>query len=487
MSSPFESRPQNPVLKAPFDAGGGGGLSSNRPGPAPVGHFDFSRSEAAGGARLDTTADFGSHFPTKKRKRKASTSARQEARADRFRQLKFAAPFVAQHTGLLRMWSCRQNAQSVQAGVDVVTSQYRKDPEQLAHYEGVQTCGYLKYCPCCARRIAETRRAEMNLLLTWARAAGYTVQMMTLTARHGIEDPLLDLVMGIKAAKSALHRHRTWRTKIVPYIVGTVTGFEIVGGGEAGWHPHFHVIVITKVPVDLDKLKDPWLASLRGKGLDGTGAGWKVQDASHAGDYVAKWGAGEEMTLTDKKRGRKGGVTPFQLLASACDERDERSLALWIEYLKATPQIQVLRWSNGLKALVGVDEKSDEEAARDDKQEEQVETGRANIPNGSWRKVPGGKGRRDRRAEILNIAERDGAEAAAAAAIAGGDLDAEELRDFLEDPDLQVIDDQERDPTVDPDHEVQMEEFLEDIHELYRPVRGGLASRALAGIPPPPS
>ena len=447
-----------------------------------------------GTGSLDTTADFGSHFPTKKRKgngkarkRKASRESRQEARADRFRQLKFAAPLVAEHTGLLRMWSCRENAQSVQAGVDVVTSQYGKDPEQFGHYEGVQTCGYLKYCPCCARRIAETRRAEMNLLLTWARAAGYTVQMMTLTARHGIEDPLLDLVMGIKAAKSALHRHRTWRTKIAPYIVGTVTGFEIVGGGPAGWHPHFHVIVITKVPVDLDQLKDPWLASLRGKGLDGTGAGWKVQDASHAGDYVAKWGMGEEMTLTDKKRGRKGGLSPFQLLASACQEGDARSLALWIEYLKATPQIQVLRWSNGLKALVGVDEKSDEEAARDDKQEEQVETGRANIPNGPWRKVPGRKGRRDRRAEILNIAERDGAEAAAAAAIAGGDLDAEELRDLLEDPDPQVIDDHERDPPVDPDHEAQVEEFLTDVQELYKPKPGGLAALALAAIPPPDS
>lgn len=442
---------QNAVCRAPFDEGRGVSEASNQKG---------------GKRPLDTTADFGSHFPTKKRKgkgktlkRKASTAARREARAARFRWLKFAAPYVAEHTGLLRMWSCRETVQSRNDGVDVVTSQYGDKPHQFGHFEGIQTCGYIKYCPCCARRIAETRRAEMNLLLTWARAAGYTVQMMTLTARHGIDDPLLDLVKGIKAAKSALHRHRTWRDKVKPYVVGTVTGFEIVGGGANGWHPHFHVIVITTKPVDLDQLKEPWIASLKGKGLDGTGAGWRVQDASQAGRYVAKWGAGEEMSLTDKKKGRKGGLTPFELLASACDDKDKRSLALWIEYLKATPQIQVLRWSNGLKAMVGVDEKSDEDAARDDEQEEQTETGRANIPHGSWRTVPGGKGRRDRRAEILDIAERDGAEAAAKSAISGGDLDAEEDREFLA--------------------------ILEE-DETWTPRPGGLAAAALAAVRPPP-
>lgn len=432
------------VQKLTENSGLSGGYehASNRRYKAPA-----LEAGGASEASLDTTADFGSGF------------SRQEVRAARFRQLKFARPYVAEHTGLLRMWGCRANVQSRNDGVDVVTSQYGDKPDQFGHYEGVQTCGYIKYCPCCARRIAEQRRAEMNLLLSWARAQGYVVQMMTLTARHGIDDTLLDLVKGIKAAKSALHRHDTYRRKIKPFIVGTVTGFEIVGGGANGWHPHFHVIVITTDQVDLDQLKGPWLASLRGKGLDGTGAGWRVQDASHAGDYVAKWGAGEEMALTDKKRGRKGGLTPFELLASACEDNDRQSLALWIEYLKATPQIQVLRWSNGLKALAGVDDVSDADAAKNEKQDEQVETGRANIPHGSWKKVPGGKDLRDRRAELLDIAERDGAEAAAKAAIDLGDQDTEEIVELLE--------------VVEQD-------------ETWSPRSGGLAAAALAAIRPPP-
>lgn len=375
-------------------------------------------SKAPSEGRLDTTAVFGSR------------PSREEQRAARFRQLKYAAPHVAQHTGLLRMWACRKNVKSLSDGVDVVTSRYGDNPQEHGHYEGVQTCGYVKYCPCCSRRISETRRAEMNLLMSWARAAGYTVQMMTLTARHGVDDPLLDLLTGIKGAKSAFHRHRKWREKVVPHLVGMVTAFEITGGGRNGWHPHFHVIVITKKAVDLDVFKEPWIASLRGKGLDGTGAGWRVQDASHAGNYVAKWGVGEEVTLTDRKKGRKGGMTPFELLASACDDGDKRSLALWIEYLEATPKIQVLRWSNGLKAMVGVDDISDEDAATDEKQDAQIESGRAKIPHEYWRDVVANR-REDRRAALLDRAEEIGPEAAVAELIEQGGA-TDDLADLLE-------------------------------------------------------
>ena len=350
---------------------------------------------------LDTTAHFGS---------RSDQTKSQADRSARYRQMVWAAPYVSEYAGLDRMWNCRDAAQSKVAGVDTVTSRYGDGPER-AHYEGVQTCGYVKYCPCCARRIAETRRAEMNQLIAWARARGYTVQMMTLTARHGAGDRLDDLVTGIKAAKRALHRHRAWgRTK--PQLVGYVTAFEITGGGPHGWHPHFHVVIITREPVDLDQLRDPWIASLRGQGLDGTGAGWKVQDASSAGRYIAKWGIGEEVALTDRKKAVRGGATPFELLASASDG-DTRAKGLWIEYLRASPQINVLRWSRGLKSLAEIGEVSDEDAAQDQAQEEQVETGRANIPHHPWKTRVARRGG-DRRAALLDRAEEIGAEAAVA-------------------------------------------------------------------------
>jgi hypothetical protein len=268
----------------------------------------------------------------------------------------------------------------------------------------------------------------MNALLTWARDRRYTVQMMTLTARHGVEDRLDDLVTGIKAAKSALHRHRAWG-RIKDQLIGYVTAFEIVGGGVAGWHPHFHVIVVTRGAVDLDELREPWLASLRGQGLDGTGAGWRVQDASRAGHYIAKWGAGEEVTLTDRKKGRKGGSTPFDLLSAAHDG-DERAKGLYIEYLRASSQINVLRWSRGLKALVGIGEVTDAEAAQDEKQDDQVETGRANVPHVAWRNSVASR-KADRRAALLDRAEDVGAEAAVAELLDGG-ASIDEVAELLE-------------------------------------------------------
>lgn len=372
---------QDAVATAPFDCSRGASGTPNQ------GQADARE------AGLDTTADFGSRL------------VRQEDRAARLRHSRWTAPIVAEHTDLKRMWNCRWAVRSKSSGVDLVTSRYGDSPD-YAHFEGHQTCGYLKLCPACARRISETRRVEMNRLLVWARSQGYHVQLMTLTARHGRDDQLKDLISGMKAAKSALHRHRAYR-RLSPAIVGTVTGFEITGGGKNGWHPHYHVIVITKEAVDLDQLRDPWIASLRGKGLDGTGAGWKVQDASYAGDYVAKWGAAEEITLSDRKDG-KGGSSPFQLLARACDEKDQRSKALWIEYVSAAPDWNVLRWSNGLKGLVSIDEVSDEDAAQDQKQEDQTETGRANIPTELHKREVAG--RHDRRSTVLERAETVGPE-----------------------------------------------------------------------------
>ena len=59
----------------------------------------------------------------------------------------------------------------------------------------------------------------------------------------------------------------------------------------------------------VEKLREPWLASLRAEGLDGSGAAFQVQGATAAGNYVGKWGAAEEeLALSGKKSGRAGAA-----------------------------------------------------------------------------------------------------------------------------------------------------------------------------------
>ncbi|WP_333696851.1 protein rep [Phaeobacter italicus] len=310
----------------------------------------------------------------------------------------------------------------------MVSSSYAEGSPDRVHYEGLQTCGSVWTCPCCGARISETRREEMNELLAWARAQGYRVKMLTLTARHGRDDDLAELLERMKDAKQRWARHRAYR-RIKPHMIGSVTATEVTGGGAHGWHPHFHVIVILDGDVDLSSLRDAWLASLRGAGLDGTGAGWDIRSGDEAGRYVAKWGAAEELALKDRKKGR-AGRTPAQLLAASCDEGDRRAGYLWAEYARVFHGRRQLVWSRGLKALAGVGEVDDQEAAQDQQQDGQIETGRANIPHAVWRGDVATRGA-DRRAELLDRAEEVGPDQAAAEVVEQGLPD----RDVLEDPD----------------------------------------------------
>ena len=308
------------------------------------------------------------------------------------------------------------------AGVDVVMSRYGDAAGVSAHFEGLQTCGSVWDCPCCSARISETRRGEMNGLLAWARSEGFTVQMITLTARHGRRDTLAALLDGMKRAKQRWGQHRAYK-RLKALIVGSVTATEVTGGGAHGWHPHFHMIVVTVGPADLDALRDAWLSSLRWAGLDGTGAGWRVQDASAAGRYVTKWGAAEEMTMGDRKRGR-GGRTPRQLLAASCDDGDTRAGMLWREYSAAFRGRRQLVWSRGLKALAGIGEVEDDEAARDERQDGQAEVGRAHIEAEDWSpRDRARRGAQHRRGRVLDAAEAEGV-AGVVRVVADGGTDA---------------------------------------------------------------
>ena len=416
------------VARAPFDMGRGVSAASN---------------QGAEKAPLGTTAKSVGHFSKDRQQNKANS----ENRSVRFKHQRHAAGLLG---GKARVGLCRWSVVSKAAGVDMVATSYADGRADRVHFEGLQTCGSVWACPCCGARISETRRNEMNELLAWARAQGYQVMMLTLTARHGRDDDLAELLEAMKDAKRRWAQHRSYR-QIKAQMVGSVTATEVTGGGAHGWHPHFHVIVILDGDADLTPLRDAWLASLRGAGLDGAGAAFQAQGADAAGNYITKWGAAEELTLSQRKKGRgRTGRTPAQLLAASCDEADREAGYLWAEYATVFHGRRQLVWSRGLKALAGIGEVDDAEAAQDQKQDEQIETGRANIPHHIWRGDVAVR-RADRRAELLDRAEEVGPDEAAAELAAGympGDV-------------------------IEHD-------------QPHRPRPGGLAAAALAAIRPPP-
>ena len=164
--------------------------------------------------------------------------------------------------------------------------------------------------------MSEQRRRELNALLAWARKQGLHPVMLTLTARHSVDHRLAELLDGMKNAKRRLTTHRTFAKLLRPQLVGYVTATEVTGGGFNGWHPHFHQVMLVRAgsqaeALDLvEKLREPWLASLRAEGLDGSGAAFQVQGATAAGNYVGKWGAAEELALSGREVGPRG-AQPF--------------------------------------------------------------------------------------------------------------------------------------------------------------------------------
>ncbi|WP_423208143.1 hypothetical protein E2975_00010 (plasmid) [Paracoccus yeei] len=340
--------------------------------------------------------------------------AARERRAQAFRLQRTAAAILPDE----RVGLCRWAVVSRQAGVDVHLTEYDGGTVR-ASYAGLQTCGSVWLCPCCGRRISETRRGELNALLGWARERGLIPIMVTLTARHGIRDRLAAQLEAMKVAKRRLRQRREWRS-LKGRIAGTVTATEVTHG-QNGWHTHFHEILLMDAPDEgealamLEGMGRVWRACLVGVGLSGGRVAWQAQGAAAAGSYVSKWGAGEEMTLGDAKRGRGKGLTPMQLLADA-GAGDDEGAALWRTYAKAFKGRRQLVWSPGLKTAAGIAETSDEDAAQDAAQDDGEVEALLHIEHEDW---TGRRGARHRRARVLDAAETGGA-AAAAAVVRGG-------------------------------------------------------------------
>lgn len=327
-----------------------------------------------------------------------------ELRNARFRWQRGAAKLLDhQH----RVGLCRWAQIALNVGPTVSLTDYEGGTR--ASFGGVQLCGSVWVCPCCSARISEVRRAEMNALLAAGRAVQVIPVMVTLTARHGRQDVLKDLLEGMKLAKQRLHQRREWR-KLKESLIGSVTATEVTHG-RAGWHPHFHVLLLVRAASEAEAvalaeaLCEPWLACLRGVGLDGLGVGFSAQGAAAAGDYVGKWGAAEEIALGDRKGGRHGGRSPMQLLADATDKDDRKAAGLWREFVAAFKGRRQLVWSRGLKEWAGIEDLSDEVAAEEPPEPRLVAT----IRPEEWRGGVNWRGARHRRGRLLIAAEDEGA------------------------------------------------------------------------------
>lgn len=265
-----------------------------------------------------------------------------------------------------RVRFCLRHRVDATKGIEVKYNEKR----EKAHYSNVQRCGSVWVCPICSAQISEGRRQELKQgMAHWQRmGSDGAVYLLTLTNPHHNGDNLAQLLEG---QKKALHRLWTLRKSREMFKslgkVGHIIATEVTHG-EHGWHPHYHILLFFKKPINSKSLRN-FLASCWQNCCEKSGLkvpslehGVDLRDGKYADKYVSKWGLADEVTKGHIKKGREGNATPWDLLrqSEAGCEKSGRLFKVFADTFKGKRQ---LSWSKGLKRLLEVDEVTDEELA----------------------------------------------------------------------------------------------------------------------------
>lgn len=253
---------------------------------------------------------------------------------------------------------------------------------EKAVWGNLQRCGSIWSCPVCATQITEKRRTEMGQLIKfWGEQPDSDIKLMTLTFSHSQSEPLKALLSKLKHAIAMFFSSRKFKElSEVCKIKYKVRSLEVTYGSN-GWHPHFHILLMTNDVKNLafsyrDELAKLWIHCCVSKGLKSPSMkhGLDIRDGSYAKKYIAKWGLDYEMTKGNVKKGRKESLSPFDLLQLSIEDNKVHGKApskLWQEFALSMKGQRQLVWSRGLKKLVGIDEKDDQEIV-DETDEESI-------------------------------------------------------------------------------------------------------------------
>lgn len=290
-----------------------------------------------------------------------------------------------------------------------------------AHYGNLMICGSVWTCPPCAAKISERRKAEITAATNLHVESGGALIMITRTFAHQKFDNLSVMVKAQRKALSWMREQRGYKNLMLEIgYVGHIRALEVTYGDANGWHPHDHELVLTadKLTQRLQKKVQSvqfelWRkACIRfGLGIPNRKRGVDVRAAESCAEYIAKvgrestWGLGSELAKQHTKSGREGSMTPFDLLRRY-EAGEKRFGPLFIEFANAFFGAHQIGWSRGLKKLFLIEERSDEELAKEQEHDAVVVLG---ISKWEWRFVL--QQPRDVRGLILDLAESGGPDA----------------------------------------------------------------------------
>lgn len=312
--------------------------------------------------------------------------------------------------------------------------------KRSAGFSGLSTCGSVWACAVCNHKIATKRADEVaQAIRTWeGSAAGRYVVMVTQTMRHYKGQSLTSLWDGLSYGWSKATSGRTWADLCETFGAVDVTPvplaprgrripwvrFTEVTLGDNGWHVHVHALLFLeeargKVAAALAGLApedcigramfSAWTKALVRRGFDapirdsgGLDVRRFAKGAEEVGKYLTKSTfdhanrAGWEAAGGAMKKGRRGGRTPFQILASVVDTGDADDLDLWHEWEKGSRGRRQVAWARGFREWLALEvELTDEEIAAEELDGETLGW----IDPGEWKFL------RARKSDLLRAAE----------------------------------------------------------------------------------
>jgi len=255
-------------------------------------------------------------------------------------------------------------------------------------FTGLETCGSATACLRCAAKVRAERALHIGHVVRTHLDAGGYVLFATFTFSHSDTDSADRVLADLAKAWKTMNKSRRWkRFKKWAGVVHYIRVLEITHSDANGWHPHYHVVILTTRPIGLDEddplelvdtreeLSDLWFHEVTKLGRDvhpDIGVDLEpIRDEAGIGAYVSKLQL--ETARGDLKRGRGGSRSVWQIGLDAADGCP-RSAALWAEYVVAVKGSRWISTSKGLWKAFGIEERTDEEIAEDTPDEVEVVT-----------------------------------------------------------------------------------------------------------------
>lgn len=283
-----------------------------------------------------------------------------------------------------------------------------------AFYGGLMVCGSVWQCPVCAAKISEKRRHELKTAFDIHKHNGGHIAMLTLTFSHTRFDKLTDLLQKFGQATQKFMSGKAFNNiRNEMQLIGRIRVMEITYSDNNGFHPHAHIALFYQNEVNLNeiqfKMYDLWDKACSKVGLKTSFQyGLSLDNAEEAEKYLSKhgtWSLEQELSKAHIKKAKYESMTPFDFLRRYLVEEDEKYLKLFKEYALCFKGKRQLQWSQGLKKMFILEEKTDEELAKEKTEEADL---LGLLEYDFWKKIL----KYEERTKLLDMVEKYGFEQA---------------------------------------------------------------------------